>query len=207
MKWSLALLFCVGLCCAIVAADQPVTSVHGRDVRWNGVCLAVPNRFQPMGSFDFTLPQSAGARTVFVEERGNAVSVMVVVQTEHMTSASDRYDYPLQPGVEVGGVRLKINAFAAADSLNVRRSPNAETALTDQFLVNHGLSAPDEWLKVRYATYDAAGKNEFLVFYMEPLDTATLDLAAVGPSDLTAFATAFDRVRQRAGTILTFTAC
>jgi hypothetical protein len=160
-----------------------------------------------VGSFDFTLPHSAGTRTVFVDKRGNAVSAMVVVQTEHMTTAGDRYDYPLQPGVEVGGVRLKVNAFAAADSLNVRRSPNAETALTDQFLANHGLTAPDEWLKVRYATYDAAGKNEFLVFYMEPLDTATLDLAAVGPSDLTAFATAFDRIRQRAGTILTFTAC
>jgi hypothetical protein len=160
-----------------------------------------------VGAFDFTLPNSAGTRTVFVDKQGNVVSAMVVVQTEHMTTQGDRYDYPLQPGVEVGGVRLKVNAFAAADSLNIRRSPNAETALTDQFLANHGLSAPDEWLKVRYATYDAAGKNEFLVFYMEPLDTATLDLAAVGPSDLTAFASAFDRVRERAAAILTFMAC
>jgi hypothetical protein len=207
MNLGLAFLCFAVLCCATVAADPPGTFVHGRDVRWNSICLTVPDRFQPVGAFDFTLPQSAGTRTVFVERRGKAAAAMVVVQTEHMTAASDRYDYPLQPGVEVAGVPLKINAFAASDSLNVRRSPNAETALTDQFLANHGLSVPDEWLKVRYATYDAAGKNEFLVFYMEPLDTATLDLAAVGPSDLGAFATAFDRVRERAGAVLTFTAC
>jgi len=207
MKLSLATICCAGLCYTTAAANQPVSYVHGRDVRWNSVCLTVPNRYQPIGAFDFTLEHSAGTRTVFVEERGNAVGGMLVIQTEHMTTASDRYDYPLQPGIETAGVRLKINAFAAADSLNVRRSPNAETALTDRFLANHGLSMPDEWLKVRYATYDAGGRNEFLVFYMEPLDTATLDLAAVGPSDFTAFATAFDRVRQRAATILNFTAC
>lgn len=62
-------------------------------------------------------------------------------------------------------------------------------------------------VKIRYATYDASGKNEFLVFYMEPSETNTLDLAAVGPSDLPEFTKSFDRMRQRTDAILRFSDC
>jgi hypothetical protein len=207
MKAALTFLFCIILSRNAAAADQPVTYIHGMDVRWNQVCLRIPDRFQPIGAFDFALSHSAGTRTVFADKNGTAVTSMVVVQTEHMTSQADKYQYPLQPGIQVAGIPLKINSFAASDTLSARRSPNAETALTMQFLAQHALRAPDQWLRVRYATYDASGKNEFLVFYMEPLDTNTLDLAAVGPSDLAAFPKAFDRIRQRAASILTFSAC
>ena len=184
-----------------------VTYVHGGDVRWNQICLRIPDRFQPIGAFDFALSRSAGTRTIFAEKNGTAVTSMVVVQTEHMTTTVDKYLYRLQPGIVVAGVLLKVNTFAASDILSARRSPDAESALTMRFLSQYGLHAPDEWLEVRYATYDASGKNEFLVFYMEPLDTNVLDLTAVGPSDLAEFTKAFDQIRQRAGAALSFSSC
>jgi hypothetical protein len=207
MKATSILVSFIATCCCAAAADEPVTYVHGRDVRWNGVCVQVPSRFQQIGSFDFTLSHSAGRRTIFAEKSGATVTSMVAVQAEHMTDQTDRYRYPLQPGIAVASVALKVNALAASATLSARRSPQGETALTMQFLGSHGLEAPDEWLVVRYATYDAPGENEFLVFYMEPLDTNTLDLAAVGPSDLLEFPKAFDHVRQQAASILTFSPC
>ena len=160
-----------------------------------------------MGSFNFKLHNSAGTRTIFLAAKGATVTAMVVVQTEAMTTQADRYVYPLQPGIKVAGTLLRVNAFAASDLLSARRSPNAEADLTMQFLAHRGIGLPDEWLNVRFATHDATGSNEFLVFYREPLDTDALDLTAIGPADLPLFATAFDDVRRRAEAALTFTAC
>jgi hypothetical protein len=207
MKLILPLIVLVALCDGRVTADEPLTYVQGAKVRWNQVCLTVPNRFQSIGAFDFTLPESAGTRTVFAEKSGDNVMAMVVVQAEHMTTSADKYDYALRPGILVAGVPMKINAFAASDTLSARRSPNAETDLTMHFLQTKSLRAPDQWLKVRYATYDAGGRNEFLVFYMEPLDLNSLDLAAVGPSDLEGFSAAFAAARDRAAKSLQFSPC
>lgn len=207
MKIALTFLFWIAAGCNVSAADGPVTYIRGNSVRWDRVCLQIPDRFAPIGALDFTLPRSAGTRTIFVDTSGKAVLSMVAVQTEHMTNQADKYEYPLLPGIQVDGIPFKVNAFAASDTLNARSSPHAETALTMQFLAQHGFQAPDEWLKVRYATYDSSGRNEFLLFYMEPLDTTALDLAAVGPSDLIELTKAFDRVRQRAGANLKFSDC
>ena len=181
--------------------------MHGHAVRWGSICLTVPNRYASIGTFDFSLAESAGSRFIFAEKNDDTVGAMVVVQIEHMTSGNDIYRYRLRPGIEVAGVALKTNVFAASNALAELQSPNSESALTTRFIRAKNFRQPDQWLTVRYATYDAAGKNEFLVFYREPLDTDTLDLGTIGPSDLPGFAEAFDAVGARARSIVRFLRC
>jgi hypothetical protein len=193
---------------ANAALAAPIgASIQGRNVRWTRICLSVPESFQPLGTFNFTLPQSAGSRTIFAQLNDKAVTDMIVVQAEHMLSPSDSYRYPLRPGIQVAAVPFKVNVFASSNTLGALQAPTAETALTASFLSKLGLRTPDQWLVVRYATYDATGQNEFLLFYMEPLDLDTLNLALIGPGDLPELTKAFDRIRKRGDAIVSLSGC
>lgn len=126
---------------------------------------------------------------------------------EEMLDARDSYRYALTPGVAAGTSRFKVNLLAWSDALAALEAPNGETALTARFLSQAGFKPPDQWLVARYATYDAEGRDELLVFYMEPLDRARLDLGMVGPSDLPEFESAFERVRTSSYSVVGLRGC
>jgi hypothetical protein len=201
----------VGGTVALLLTSSPALAappvLHGQIAQWRQICLDASDAFQPLGTFNFTLPQSAGYRTIFAQTHERTITAMIVVQEEHMLAPSDSYRYPLQPGVSVGAVPFRVNVFAESNALGALQAPHAETALTAQYLAKREFRVADQWLAVRYATYDSSGKNEFLVFYMEPLDTDTLDLSMVGPGDLPAFTSAFAGIRARADAAVKLRAC
>lgn len=197
---------------ALLGTADPanLTQVVGQHVRWaseSPICLDVPLSFPYVGSFSFKLSESSGARYVFAQRRGQSIDRMVIIQSEHMTTDLDKYRYPLASGVDVGGVGFKINVFAFSNVLDKLEQPNAEAAATVRYLTSKGFQVPDQFVAIRYATHDSAGKDEFLVFYMQPSNTSRIDLADVGPGDFPSFASAFTAVKQQATAIVHLQAC
>ena len=197
---------------ALLGADRSADSTHieGQHVRWTAdrsVCLDVPASIPYVGNVPFSLPESAGVRYIFAQRRGQSIAQMVIIQSEHMASDNDKYRYLLKPGIDVGGVAFKTNVFAFSNALGKLEQPNTEGVATMRYLTSKGFRVPDQFVAVRYATHDAAGKQEFLVFYMQPADPSSIDLADVGPGDLPVFASVFRAAREQADKVIRMHVC
>jgi hypothetical protein len=205
-------LFPLVMVVALLGADRQVdsTRVDGQHVRWSAdrsICLDVPASIPYVGEVPFSLTESSGVRYIFAQRRGQSIAQMVIIQSEHMTTDNDKYRYLLTPGIDVAGVAFKTNVFVFSNDLGKLEYPNSEAVATVRYLTSKGFRVPDQFVAVRYATHDAVGKREFLVFHMQPADPSALDLADVGLGDLPAFASAFRAARERADKVVSMRVC
>jgi hypothetical protein len=145
------------------------------------VAMSVQAGFVYAGCFSFRLGQVAtGTRYVFVDAEAARIRRLLIAQFEEMQPGSKEiYRYDMTAAETLGGLKMRHNTFAFSTVDAIAREPQAEGALTAEFLVRSGYEVPDVWLSSRFVALGAADRrSEMIVFYMEPAQ------AGVALSDL-----------------------
>jgi hypothetical protein len=140
------------------------------------VMVQVASGFVFAGCFPFRLGDVAtGTRYVFVEAEGARIRRLFIAQFEDIQPASkETYRYDMSAAETMGGLKVRPNTFAFSTADAMAEDPEAEAALTADFLLRAGYDVPDVWLASRFVALGAPDRrSEMIVFYMEPARTGT----------------------------------
>jgi hypothetical protein len=139
----------------------------------------VDHDFVYLGRFSFQLSQKAsGERFVFADTDGRTVQRLVIAQFEgFLPGVAETYNYDFTRAIQLGSHRFRSNSFAFSNAEGRATDPQAEGALTADFLTANGYAFADEWLASRFVTVPGAErKHDLILFYIEaaPLNGVTL---------------------------------
>jgi len=149
--------------------------------------LKVDGRFEYLGAASFTLKEIANVERHHwaVTGEDGIVTAMVILQFEGLLEGIDgayRFSIPEGPGqagsnfrfsparIKLGKDEFVHNTWAFDNGESIRENPGSEPAHTSRLLAENRFHLADELIMSRFVTeVGEAGRDELIVFYMEPL--------------------------------------
>ena len=136
--------------------------------------IKVADELKYLGSFPFNLGGgvAAGERHVWVKaDKNQRVTKLFILQFEgYVPGSPHRYNYQPRNVTHLGGNDYNANGFLYDDTQYHKEHPGNEAELTRKFLESRGYTLDAEQLLYRfYRSLPEDHRNEFLIFYIEPL--------------------------------------
>lgn len=172
----LALALLVDVPAAPAAAPPVARSVQDgvlRSPRDPEITLKVADGFQYLGSFPFTIAGIAGGeRHVWVDAgKDKRIRRMFILQFEgYFEGTGRRYNYTPRNVTKLGAHDYNSNGFMYRDLDLFKERPGTEAEGTRTFVEGKGYTLDPEQLLYRfYRSLPEDHRNEFLIFYIQPL--------------------------------------
>jgi len=166
---------------ALLAAAPAAPSVVKRMVQDNvlrspqdpEIALKVADGFTYLGSFPFTIAEIAGGeRHVWVDAgKDKRIRRMFILQFEgYFEGTGRRYNYTPRNVTKLGANEYNSNGFFYRDLDLFKERPGTEAERTREFVEGKGYTLDAEQLLYRfYRSLPDDHRNEFLIFYIQPL--------------------------------------
>ena len=170
----------LALLAAAPATPPPPTAVKRtvqdgilRSPRDPEITLKVADGFQYLGSFPFTIAGIAGGeRHVWVDAgKDKRIRRMFILQFEgYFEGTGRRYNYTPRNVTTLGATDYNSNGFMYRDLDLFKERPGTEAEKTRTFVEEKGYTLDPEQLLYRfYRSLPDDHRNEFLIFYIQPL--------------------------------------
>jgi hypothetical protein len=161
----------------LFADSQPLRTVENNVITSTAnpaIEIKVSNELKYLGSFPFTLGGgvAAGERHVWAKaDKNQRVTKLFILQFEgYVPGSAYSYNYKPRNVTQLGANDYNANGFLYDDTQYHKEHPGNEAEMTRKFLEARGYSLDTEQLLYRfYRSLPEDHRNEFLIFYIEPL--------------------------------------
>jgi hypothetical protein len=154
-------------------AERTVQDDVIRSARNPKITLKVSGGFAYLGSFPFAIADIAGGeRHVWLEAgKDKRIRRMFILQFEgYFEGTGRRYNYEPRNVTKLGENEYNSNGFFYNDIAKSKERPGTEAELTRKFVEGKGYTLDAEQLLYRfYRSLPDDHRNEFLIFYIEPM--------------------------------------
>lgn len=138
------------------------------------ITMKVDKKLKYVGFFPFKIADIAGGeRHVWVEaDKQKRVKRLFILQFEGYNEGSGRtYNYKPRNVTKLGANEYNSNGFFYSDIAYSKERPGNEAELSRKFLEEKGYKLDEEQLLYRFyrALPEDGNRNEFLIFYIEPM--------------------------------------
>ncbi len=161
----------------LFASPEPQRTVQNNVITSTAnpvIKIKVADELKYLGSFPFTLGSgvAAGERHVWVKaDKNQRVTKLFILQFEgYVPGSPHRYNYQPRNVTLLGAHDYNANGFLYDDTQYHKEHPGNEAEMTRKFLEARGYMLDAEQLLYRfYRSLPEDHRNEFLIFYIEPL--------------------------------------
>jgi len=160
----------------LLADPQPLRTVEHNVITSAAkpaIQIKVSDELRYLGSFPFTIANVAGGeRHVWIKAgKDKRVTKMFILQFEgYFADNENRYNYKPRNVTKLGANEYNANGFFYDDTEYHRQRPGNEAELTRKFVEAKAYKLDAEQILYRfYRSLPEDHKNEFLIFYIEPM--------------------------------------
>lgn len=175
----------------LLFSDGPSTSprtVHNNVITspaTPAIKIKISNELKYLGAFQFTLyGVASGERHIWVKaDKHKRVEKLFILQFEgYFPGSQNRYHYQPRNVTRLGAHDYNSNGFLYDDTAYHKEHPGNEAEGTRKFLEARGYTLDAEQMLYRfYRSLPEDHRNEFLIFYIEPLKKLGITMKETTP--------------------------